>query len=148
GGSIAIGTGDGDVDSGTLKDTYVYSNRGYKVAPTGMGGIGTQNGGEVTIQAGADILSFNAPLRPPGAAVANVDLSAARDIKGGMLIRNGIGSIQAGRDVGALLSPVSLGLVAGGWNVTATRDLYLNEIYNPNGSLNQSRMLFGAKTTF
>jgi filamentous hemagglutinin family protein len=148
GGSVSITTGDGDVDAGTLKDTFVYSNKGYKVAPTGMGGIGTENGGNVTINAGRDILSFNATIGALGSAPGNVDLTAARDVKGGMIVRNGVGTIQAGRDVGAPLSPVSLGLVAGGWDVTAARDLYLNEVYNPNGSLNQNRMLFGAKTTF
>jgi filamentous hemagglutinin family protein len=148
GGSISITTKDGDVSSGTLKDTYVYSNKGYKVAPTGMGGIGTENGGDVTIQAGRDVLSFNATIGALGAAPGNVTLTAAEDVKGGMMVRNGIGTIQAGRDVGAPLSPVSLALVTGGWNVNATRDLYLNEVYNPSGSLNQNRMLFGAKTTF
>jgi filamentous hemagglutinin family protein len=148
GGSISITTKDGDVDSGTKKDTYVYSNQGYKTAPAGIGGIATANGGDVTIDSGRDILSFSATIGALGAAAGNVTLTAAQDIKGGMLVRNGIGTVQAGRDIGAPLSPVSLGLVAGGWNVTATRDLYLNEVYNPNGSLNQSRMLFGSKTTF
>jgi filamentous hemagglutinin family protein len=148
GGNINISTKDGDVDAGTDGDTFVYSNKGYKIAPNGIGGIGTAAGGDVTIQAGRDILSFTATIGAFGSTPGNVSLTAGRDIKGGFLVRNGIGTLQAGEDIGAGLSPVSLGLIAGGWNVNATRDLFLNEVYNPNGSLNQNRALFGTRTTF
>ncbi len=146
GGGIAITTGDGDVSSGTDNATYDYSRTGYTVSSQGLGGIGTADGGNVTISAGRDLLSLTATIGALGGG--NVDLTAARDLKGQFLLRDGAGTLQAGRDVGSGATPVSLGLVNGGWTVTAARDLYLNEVYNPNGSLNANRMIFGARVPF
>src|SRR5207247_869496 len=68
------------------------------------------------------------------------------------MLRNGTGTLDAGADVGSASSPVSLGLTRGGWNVAAgwdategvvargRGDLYLNEVFNPNGSLNEKHV--------
>ncbi|HXI50638.1 MAG TPA: filamentous hemagglutinin N-terminal domain-containing protein, partial [Candidatus Saccharimonadales bacterium] len=139
GGSIHLATGDGDVDAGTKNDTYDFPSRfPYRISARGLGGIGTAAGGDVRIEAGRDILAFNAFI---GAfADGNVFLGAGRDIKGRFMLRNGTGNLEAGQDIGSGSSPISLGLVSGGWSATAARDLYLNEIYNPNGSQNSSRI--------
>lgn len=146
GGNIHIATGDGDVDAGTKTDTYDFSNLGYTVSSRGLGGIGTAGGGNVTIDAGRDVLSYTATIGAFGGG--DVRLTAARDIKGRFLLSNGTGTLQAGRDVGSAATPFSLGLVNGGWNVNAGRDLFLNEVYNPNGSLNPNRRLFGAQVPY
>jgi len=69
-----------------------------------------------------------------------VNLTAARDIKGQFMLRNGAGGVHAGRDAGSDTSPISLGLTAGGWNVSALQDIFINEVYNPNGSQNNGRV--------
>lgn len=140
GGDIVIRTGDGDVVSGTNPATYDYSNLGYTVSGLGLGGIGTAKGGSVTVDAGRDILSFAATIGTFGAPSADLRLTASRDVKGSFLVRNGVGRIEAGRDVGNASPAVTLGLVAGGWDVHGGRDVYVNEVYNPNGSLNESRL--------
>lgn len=146
GGNIVVTTGDGDVDAGTKKDTYDYSRTGYAISAQGLGGIGTAAGGNVTIHAGRDLLSLLATIGALGGG--NVDLTAGRDLKGNFLLRNGTGTARAGRDVGSTATPVSLGLVSGGWNVSAADNLYLNEVYNPNGSLNPNRVVFGPRVPF
>lgn len=147
-GNIRITTGDGDVSSGTFNSTYDYSNRGYVVSAQGLGGIGTANGGSVTIHAGQDILSFTAYIGAFGAPAANVTLDAKRDVKGFFLVRNGFGSIDAGRDVGNPSPAATLGLISGGWTVHGKRDVYINEVFNPNGSLNENRLLGAGNVKF
>ncbi len=163
GGSIEITTGDGDVDAGTRHDiyhTYDFNTRGYTISQGDLGGIGTTLGGNVTIHSGRDILAFIAPIGTfaPGGlfgggdAVGEVNLTAAHDIKGHFMLRNGAGMVHAGGDVGSASSPVSLGLTRGGWTVAAgwdateqavvrgQGDLYLDEVFNPNGSLNEKHV--------
>src|ERR1051325_4605180 len=41
-----------------------------------------------------------------------------------------------------------LGLIQGGWEVTDARDIYLNEVFNPNGSLNSNKRTSGARVKF
>ena len=160
GGNISITTLDGDVDAGTKNEGYQFGRTGPVISPTGLGGIGTTAGGSVSIAAGRDVLSHQAPIGAFGAVSGNVNVSASRDIQGQFMLRNGLGTLRAGRDVGTGGSAVSLGLSQGGWQVAAgwdaangkvvagVGDLYLNEIYNPNGSLNPNRLLSGARRAF
>ncbi|MFM2294330.1 MAG: hypothetical protein RLZZ350_743, partial [Verrucomicrobiota bacterium] len=141
GGNIFVSAGDGDVDAGTKKDVYDYTRSGYVVAAVGLGGIGTANGGNVTVTAGRDISAFTGNIGAFGAGAGNVNLTAGRDLKGKFLVRNGVGTAIAGRDLGNGALGVSFGLIAGGWNISATRDAFINEIYNPNGSLNGNGMV-------
>lgn len=144
GGNISVTAGDGDVDSGTKRDVYDYTRSGYVISALGLGGIGTANGGNVSVTAGRDILSFTANIGAFGAAAGNVNLSAGRDLKGKFLVRNGVGAVLAGRDIGAASLGASFGLIAGGWNIEAARDAFINEIYNPNGALNANGMVVPA----
>ena len=148
GGNISVSTGDGNVDSGTKNDGYEPTKRGCVVSSAGLGGIGTVAGGTVAVHAGGDILGVTAPIGAFGSAAGDVNLTAGGTVFGSFMVRNGNGTIQAGVDVGSAGSTVSLGLVSGGWNVHATRDLYLNEVYNPNGSINFNRAVYGAKIAF
>ena len=148
GGSINLRTGDGDVDAGTKSDGYVFSRSGYAISPAGLGGIGTAAGGNVSINAGGDILGFFAPIGAFGSQAGEVSLTAGRSVFGNFMVRNGTGTMQASLDAGSQSSPVSLGLVSGGWNVNAGWDVFLNEIYNPNGVLNPNRVLYGARIAF
>ncbi len=150
GGNIFITTGDGDVDAGTKADTYEYirQGQGYIVSSLGLGGIGTANGGNVNINSGRDILAFVGNIGAFGAAAGNLNLGATRDIKGRFLVRNGIGTLIAGHDVGGPGNPATFGLISGGWNVNAANDIFVNEVYNPNGSFNPNRLLFGARVAY
>ena len=158
GGNISVTTLDGDVDSGNKDDGYVFSRFGYYIGSAGLGGIGTTSGGNVSIDAGGDILALHAPIGAFGTgsdlnslgqslAPGDVSLAAGRDIKGHFMLRDGVGTMRASRDVGAFGSTVTLGLVAGSWDIMAGYDatvgritpghgdIYLNEVYNPRGSL-------------
>lgn len=140
GGNISITTGDGDVNAGTDNATYDYSRAGYVVSSLGLGGIGTADGGNVTINSGHDILSLTANIGAFGANPGDVTLTAAHDIMGYFMLRNGVGTLNAGNDVGTPNSGASFGLISGGWTINAANDLYVNEVYNPNGSLNANNM--------
>ncbi len=149
GGSISITTGNGDVDAGrkaiTPYSPYSFTAEGYTVDTVDMGSIGTVAGGDVTINAGRDILSQFANLGAWGAQPGNVTLTAGRDIKGYFTLRNGTGTLNAGENVGDSGTPASFGLVSGGWSITAARDLYLNQVFNPNGALNYNNATYGAR---
>src|SRR6266849_3314480 len=138
GGNISITTHDGDVDAGNKPDGYQFSRQGYTISPLGLGGIGTAYGGDVFIDAGHDILSFGPISGAYGSG--NVTLRAQDRILGSFLVRDGHGIINAGTDLGSGSSPVSLSLISGGWDVTASRDIYLNEVLNPNGVFNNNRV--------
>lgn len=139
GGNIDIKTGDGDVDAGTNPNWYRFSTSrsgsGYDIDPSGLGGIGTAYGGNVTINSGHDIISFIPTIGAYGAG--DVSLTAANRILGKFLVRDGHGNIQAGTDFGSPSSPATLDLVSGGWDLHA-RDIYLNEVLNPNGVFNNN----------
>jgi hypothetical protein len=160
GGNISITTGDGNVNSGSDAATYDFLRNGYDISSLGLGGIGTADGGDVTINAGGNIFSFIASIGAFGVNPGNVTLSANGNIAGNFMIRNGTGTIIAGEqvqnpdgpnpqvtqvlnpnaDVGTASTGVSLGIAGGGgttgWNVFAAGDIYVNEVFNPNGSLN------------
>jgi hypothetical protein len=73
---------------------------------------------------------------------------------GSYLVRNGAGRITAGLspdnaggwnvlnasgDIGSAASPLTLSLVSGTWEARAARDVYLNEVRNPNGVFNSAK---------
>jgi hypothetical protein len=160
GGSIDLQALAGDINAGTANGGYVFSVFGSTVSPN-LGGIATAAGGNVTLQAGNDIIST--PTVPagqiPGASGAygsqpgNVTLSAGNQILGNFNVANGVGAILAGvqvqngqvtqilnpnAEVGSLIHPVSLSLVAGSWNVWAADDIFLAEVRNPSGTFNDN----------
>ncbi len=163
GGRIQITALSGDVDAGKKNDGYDFYLGGYRISLAGLGGIATAAGGDVTIQAGNDIISVPTvgANQPPGASGAygpepgNVSLVAGNQILGNFLVRNGVGNILAGvavengqvtqilepgADVGSATRPVSLSLVSGVWNVWAAHDIFISEVRNPNGTFNPNRL--------
>ena len=80
--------------------TYDYSRTGYTISSLGLGGIGTANGGNVTINTGGNILSDTATIGAFGANPGNVDVTAAGDVHGNFMLRNGTGNVHAGGNVG------------------------------------------------
>lgn len=150
GGSITAHAVVGNINTGTRNNGFIFRpfDRGfpepYEVDPN-LGGISTGNGGDVNLTAGQDIISFlpfaggtqtDAGSGAFGAAPGNVTLNAGRDVQGHFVVRNGVGSINAGRDAGTAGRLLALSLVSGGWTVNATRDVLLQEIRNPNGVFN------------
>src|SRR5258706_4520876 len=124
-------------------------------------------GGEVKIDAGQDIMSLGPVVVAFGRQPGDVTLHAGRRVLGSYGLRNGHGLITAGvtlqndnnllegeeisssgADIGSPSSPISLSLISGSWRVFAGRDIWLNEVSNPNGSLNQNRMTTGARVRF
>lgn len=146
GGAIHVQTRHGNIEAGTKTDGFIFSRRGYSISPNGLGGIATGAGGNINLEAGGDILSFLPVSGSYGSG--NVNLSADGRVLGKYQVRNGIGTIHAGIDVGSGASPLSLALITGQWNVSAGRDIILNEVYNPNGSLNGNRLAVSPKIPF
>ena len=146
GGNIEIKTTAGDVDAGTKADGYQFNRFGPLLSANGLGGIATGRGGSITIDAGGDIVT--GPSAIGAYAEGNVTLTAGHNIEGRFLLHDGAGVIHAGYDFGSSGSPASLALSKGGWSVEAGHDIYLNEVYNPNGSLNGNRVNFGAGVRF
>lgn len=155
GGNIDVSALAGSVNSGTHPNGFDFrpTSPGYLVDPD-LGGISTANGGNVTIAAGLDIISYLPPATgiPTdggsgafGSAPGNVTLSAGRDVIGHFVVANGTGVIHAGRDAGAGSSQLALSLVSGGWEVDAGRDIVLQEVRNPNGVFNS--LGFGSSPT-
>jgi len=148
GGNIDVQALSGDVNTGTLANGFkFYPNIGYLVDDN-LGGISTANGGNVSIAAGRDVISFlpvsgsaltDAGSGAFGAAAGNVSIQAGRDVIGHYVVRNGLGTIVAGRNAGAdKESQLALSLVSGGWTVTADNSIYLQEARNPNGIFNSA----------
>ena len=135
GGNIDIVAGR-DVDAGIKTDGYQFNRFGPLLSVNGLGGIATGRGGNVAIHAGNDIVT--GPSSIGAYAEGNVTLDAGRNVQGRFLVHAGMGSIKAGYDFGSSGSPGSLALSSGGWRVEARHDVYLNEVYNPNGSQNSS----------
>ena len=146
GGSIEIKTTTGDVDAGTKADGYQFNRFGPLLSPNGLGGIATGRGGNISIDAGGNIVTGPSAIGAYDAG--DVTLTAGHNIEGRFLLHDGAGAIQAGYDFGSSGSPASLALSKGGWSVKAGHDIYLNEVYNPNGSLNGNRAAFGAGVRF
>lgn len=144
GGSIAVEALAGTINTGTKANGFQFQPTGYTVHPN-LGGIGTAAGGDVTLAAGLDVVSFlpsaggtqpNAGTGAFGAQPGHVSISAGRDVSGHYVVRNGAGEIVAGRDAGTASRLLALSLIDGGWTVAAGRDVLLQEVRNPNGLYN------------
>lgn len=159
-GNISTGT----LASGSQNSGYDYSfdingsnpvyPGGYKVTDN-LGGISTRAGGDVSLVAGD---SINPSTRATsfgvsgafGSQAGNVTLVAGSLVQGNFNVANGTGKILAGvdlasgtphivsdaADAGSTTLPLTLGLIDGAWNVWAAHDIYINEVYNPNGTFN------------
>ena len=159
GGSITARAVSGDVNTGTRPNGFLFLPTGYQV-DADLGGISTANGGNVSLTAGHDITSYlpvdtgfhtDGGSGAFGAAPGNVTLTAANDVYGHFVVRNGTGTIIAGRDAGKRGSQLdklpgaqppdgilALSVVNGGWDVTAGGFIFLQEVRNPNGIFNKS----------
>lgn len=182
GGSITANALAGSINAGVNNAGYTFgansaglenSGYGYFINSTvngepQVGGISTVAGGNVTLAAGAEVISIpTVPLHTaPGASGAygqeagNVTIIAGQEILGNYLMRNGTGVLEAGvevqngnvtiqnptADIGAPatattpVNSVSLSLMSGNWQVYAAQDIYLSEVRNPNGGFNANRI--------
>ncbi|HVV72480.1 MAG TPA: filamentous hemagglutinin N-terminal domain-containing protein, partial [Verrucomicrobiae bacterium] len=153
GGGITAQALSGSINTGNRANGFLFLPSGYGVDPD-LGGISTANGGDVSLSAGQDIISY---LPVPGgvqtdggsgafgAAPGNVTITAGRDVAGHFVVRNGTGTITAGRDAGTSTRLLALSLVSGGWTVNALEDILLQEVRNPNGIFNN--VGFGSSAT-
>ena len=161
GGAINLTALAGDINAGTANGGYQFSIFGATVSPT-LGGIATAAGGNVTLQAGDDIISVpTVPAnQPPGASGAygtepgDVTLIAGNQVLGNFTVANGTGTILAGAQVnsgqvqilnasasvGTSTRPVDLSLIDGSWNVWSGGDIYVGEVRNPNGTFNGNQL--------
>ncbi len=144
GGSITAHAVGGSINTGTKANGFTFSTLGYNVSAD-LGGISTGNGGDVNLTAGLDVISYlpiaggtqtDAGSGAFGAAPGDVTITAGRDVSGHYVVRNGIGTITAGRDAGTASRLLALSLVSGGWTVNAGHDILLQEVRNPNGLFN------------
>ncbi len=144
GGDITARAVAGNINTGTRANGFLFRPTGYEV-DTELGGISTANGGNVSLQAGQDVISFlplagglqsDAGSGAFGAASGNLSVNAGRDVQGHFVVRNGTGTIQAGRNAGSATRLLALSAVDTLWNVTAANDILLQEVRNPNGIFN------------
>jgi hypothetical protein len=145
GGNINVQAISGNVNTGTGTGGFVFGSTGpgYAVSPT-LGGISTAAGGNVTIEAGGNILSAlpNSSVNPNdygsgafGAAPGNVTLVAGGNVTGHYVVADGVGTIQA-QNAGTGALNLALSLIHGAWDVNAANNIFLQEVRNPNGVLN------------
>jgi filamentous hemagglutinin family protein len=151
GGSINVTTQFGDVNTGSNPSGFLYLNTApyYYIDPAlGVGGISTAAGGNVSINAGGDVVSYN----PSGSTVAgdagtgafgtqlgNVTIAAGGSVYGHYVLANGLGTVTAGKNVGVPSggNSFALSLIDGGWTVNAPNgNIYLQEVRNPNALFN------------
>jgi filamentous hemagglutinin family protein len=142
GGSIAMQATAGDIDAGSGNGNYQFSIAGYTVSPT-LGQVATAAGGNVTLQAGNDIIS--SPTvgsgQTPGASGAygpepgDVTVTAGNSVFGNFTVADGVGKISA-ENVGSASSTTH----ASGSGNSASNNVYLAEIRNPNGTFNSSSL--------
>jgi filamentous hemagglutinin family protein len=157
GGSISVTTQFGDVNTGGNYFGYDFSHPSatapyYAVMPN-LGGISTYAGGNVTITAGRNVASY-LPTQSDylsaqydggsgafGTAPGNVTVTAGGKVSGHYVVANGVGTITAGGDIGAVSGPggFALSLVNGSWDVYAPNgSIYVQDIRNPNGVFNDA----------
>ena len=148
GGSIAIEATSGSINAGSNDKGYTFSDEApaISVNVAELGGISTAAGGNVELSAGADVISYfpsgfgtshaDAGSGAFGSQPGDVTVRAGRDVQGHFVLRNGTGSIAAGRDAGTRNRQLALSLIAGSWAVEATHDILLQEVRNPNGIFN------------
>ena len=145
GGNIKVTAVSGTVNTGTSTAGYDF-HPGFYAVDASLGGISTGNGGDVTINAGQDIISSlpnqvggaqtDAGSGAFGSAPGNVTLTAGGNVEGHYVVANGTGIINAGVNAGISTKLLALSLIDGGWTVNAAQDILLQEVRNPNGIFN------------
>jgi filamentous hemagglutinin family protein len=166
GGNINVTALHGDVNTGSdvLGYDFGQSAAPYYQVDLGLGGISTAAGGNVTINAGGNVISF-LPIQTGnpqdyvnaqydggtgafGPQAGNVTINAGGDVYGHYVVANGVGNITAGANIGAALPVLAnnpgegfaLSLVKGSWNVSAPNgSIYVQDIRNPNGIFGESQ---------
>ena len=173
GGSISVTTLYGDVNTGSSISGFNYIKNApyftpFSVNPflgtvgtsSSLGGISTAKGGNVTISAGGNVVSY----LPTGTGVAatgdagtgafgsqpgDVTINAGGNVSGHYVVVNGTGVINAGQDVGNQSQNVALSLVKGSWSLNAPNgNIFLQEVRNPNGVFNAQGTLSTAQHLF
>jgi len=163
-GDISVGaltSGDSGDNSGyNFSSDVFFPPSGYRVASQNgvlaLGGISTAAGGDVTLIAGNDINPSDSATTfgvsgAFGSQPGNVTLIAGNQVLGNFNVANGTGTILSGvqvqngqvtqilnpnADAGSSTLPLTLGLIDGSWNIWAARDVYVEEVRNPNGTFN------------
>ena len=153
GGSISVTTQYGDINTGANSQGFLnFRSRVpfYTVSPF-AGGISTIAGGSVTLNAGADVISYlpsqsvgpisigDAGSGAFGSQPGDVTITAGGSVFGHFIVAHGNGSINAGQDVGGpnANDNVALSLISGSWTVDAPHgNIFLQEVRNPNGVFN------------
>jgi hypothetical protein len=151
GGNIDVTAQYGDVNAGANPNGFNYqATASYCTVATDLGGISTAAGGNVTITAGGDVISY----LPAGSTSAgtsdggsgafgpeagNVTINAEGNVYGNYVLANGVGSITAGQNAGLAANPFALSLIDGSWSVSAPNGyINLQEVRNPNGDFNDA----------
>jgi hypothetical protein len=159
GGNIAVTAQYGDVNTGSDANGFLYKQPTglhhnilvppyYTVSPS-LGGISTAAGGNVTINAGGNVLSYlpagtesdDAGTGAFGSQPGNVTITASNNVYGHYVLANGLGTITAVNNVGVPSggNSVALSVIDGDWDVTAQNgNIYLQEVRNPNGVFNST----------
>jgi filamentous hemagglutinin family protein len=168
GGNIYVNAQYGDINAGQNYTGYTIGNNGLKLGQN-VGGISTLAGGNVTLDAGNDVISIpqtrTTSATTPGASGAygagDVTVIAGNQITGNFLVSNGTGKLEAGvsvdsdnnvtvnnptADIGTAQQGVNLSLISGNWQVFAARNLYVTEVNNPNGTFNANSIRIPANT--
>ena len=172
GGSINVTALYEDVNTGTSTSGFNYLSKAPYFTPfsvnsflgtvgntSTLGGISTAAGGNVTINAGGDVISYlptgtgssatgDAGTGAFGSQPGDVTIQAGGGVYGNYVVVNGTGTINAGQDIGNNSQNVALSLVAGSWNLNAgwnpatqtvqdgLGNICLQEVRNPNGVFN------------
>ena len=122
---------------------YYYNNNfvanpnlDYTTGGAGAYGFGSGQAGNVTIVAGGNVTGDYVVANGTGKIFAGVAMNAGNTIKdaSGNYVLGATGSAGT-----SLLNPnLALSLIRGGWNVTAAQNIILQEVRNPNGTLNMA----------
>jgi filamentous hemagglutinin family protein len=119
---------------------YIYDgnqvsplNNDYTTAGSGAYGREAGQAGNVTIVAGGNVTGNYLVANGVGSIFAGVEMDAngdpVKDISGNYVL--GASGNAGGTDQSN--PSLALGLITGGWNVTAAQDIFLQEVRNPNG---------------
>lgn len=160
GGGIDVTTQYGDVNTGTGTSGYTFAPHSsvvskqppYYTVNSTLSGISTAAGGDVTITAGGNVISYlptqsqyATSLSDPGTGAfgsqpGNVTITAGGNVYGNYVVANGVGTVTAGGNIGVPLTAANqnngfaLSLINGSWNISAPHgSIYVQDIVNPNG---------------
>ena len=159
GGNISVTTEYGNVNAGNNIAGYDFGQRTapYYLVDPGLGGISTAAGGNVSIHAGGDVISYlptqddyshNNSTHDAGSGAfgpepGNVTITAGGSVYGNYVVANGTGIINASGNAGAVVNltdldaDFALSLIKGSWTVNA-QNIYLDDVINPNGVFNDA----------